>query len=49
MQIIEVKKSRELSDEIPKSVLSSLPYRLVDEIRRRWRGERIEEIRLRRG
>lgn len=48
MQIIEVKKRRELADEVPSHVLSALPYRLVDEIRRRWSGERIEEIRLRR-
>ena len=49
MQIIEVRKKRSLSDEIPQSVLSALPYRLLEEIRQCWTGERIEEIRLRRG
>lgn len=49
MQIIEVRKKRNLSDEIPQNVLSALPYRLLEEIRGRWTGERIEEIRLRRG
>lgn len=48
MQIIEVKRQRSLSDELPSFLLSALPYRLVDEIRSRWNGERIEEIRLRR-
>ena len=49
MQIIEVKRKRALADEVPKLILSALPYRLVDEIRDRWMGERLEEIRLRRG
>lgn len=49
LQIIEVKKKRGIADEIPSLVLSALPYRLVEEIRGRWTGERIEEIRLRRG
>ena len=49
MQIIEVKRKRVLADEVPKLILSALPYRLVDEIRDRWMGERLEEIRLRRG
>ena len=48
MQIIEVRRQRSLSDELPSFLLSALPYRLVDEIRSRWNGERIEEIRLRR-
>ena len=48
MQIIEMRKSRANSDEIPSVILSSLPYRLLEEIRRRSGGERIEEIRLRR-
>lgn len=48
MQIIEVKRQRSLGDELPSFLLSALPYRLVDEIRGRWKGERIEEIRLRR-
>lgn len=48
MQIIEVKRQRSLNDELPSFLLSALPYRLVDEIRSRWNGERIEEIRLRR-
>lgn len=49
MQIIDARRKRELTDEVPHTVLSALPYRLVDEIRRKWSGERIEEIRLRRG
>lgn len=49
MQIIQVKRARALTDEVPPQVLSALPYRLVEEIRERWRGERIEEIRVRRG
>ena len=49
MQIIEVKRRRTLADEVPKLILSALPYRLVDEIRSRWTGERLEEIRVRRG
>lgn len=49
MQIIEVKRKRALADEVPKLILSALPYRLVDEIRSRWTGERLEEIRVRRG
>lgn len=49
MQIIEVRKKKTLADEVPSSVLSALPYRLVDEIRNRLTGERLEEIRLRRG
>ena len=49
MQIINVSRKRELADEVPRAVLSALPYRLVDEIGRKWGGERIEEIRLRRG
>ena len=48
MQIIQVKKTRPLSDEVPPSALAALPYRLCEEIRERWRGERIEEIRVRR-
>ena len=49
MQVIEVKRKRVLADEVPSLILASLPYRLVDEVRSRWTGERIEEIRLRRG
>ena len=49
MQIIQVKRARALTDEVPPQVLSALPYRLVEEIRERWCGERIEEIRVRRG
>ena len=49
MQTIEIKRKRSLADEIPPAVLSALPYRLLDEIGRRWQGGRIEEIRLRRG
>ena len=49
MQVIEVKRKRVLADEVPSLILASLPYRLVEEIRSRWTGERIEEIRLRRG
>lgn len=49
MQIIEVKRKRVLADEVPSLILSALPYRLLDEIRSRWTGERLEEIRLRRG
>lgn len=49
VRIIEVKRKRELSDEVPQTVLSALPFRLLEEIRDRWTGERIEEIRLRRG
>lgn len=49
MQVIEVKRKRALADEVPTVILASLPYRLVEEIRSRWTGERIEEIRLRRG
>ena len=49
VRIIEVKKKRELCDEVPQTVLSALPYRILEEIRERWTGERIEEIRLRRG
>lgn len=48
MQIIEMRKSRASSDEIPSVIVSSIPYRLLEEIRRRSVGERIEEIRLRR-
>ena len=48
MQIIQVKRSLSLTDEVPSSVLAALPYRLAEEIRRRWSGERIEEIRVRR-
>ena len=48
MQTIEIKRKRTLSDEIPQLILSALPYRLLDEIGRRWQGGRIEEIRLRR-
>ena len=48
MQIIDVRRQRSLSDELPSFLLSALPYRLVDEISARWGGERIEEIRLRR-
>ena len=49
MQIIEVKRKRTLADEVPSTVLSALPYRLIDEIRSLWTGEQIEEIRVRRG
>ena len=49
MQVIEVKRKKVLADEVPSLILASLPYRLIDEIRSRWTGERIEEIRLRRG
>ena len=48
MQIIEVKRQRSLSDELPQALISALPYRLLEEIGARWNGERIEEIRLRR-
>ena len=49
MRIIEMRRKKELYDEVPPTVLSALPYRLVEEIRRSWNGEKIEEIRLRRG
>lgn len=49
MQIIQVKRERALSDELPHTVTSALPYRLLEEIRERWNGERIEEVRVRRG
>ncbi len=48
MQIIQVKRPRSLTLEVPEGVLAALPYRLVKEIRERWNGERIEEIRVRR-
>ena len=48
MQIIEMRRNRVASDDIPPVIVSSLPYRLLEEIRRRSGGERIEEIRLRR-
>lgn len=49
MQIIEMRRKRAATDEVPQSVLSALPYRLIEEIRSRAGNERIEEIRLRRG
>ncbi|MBQ8408794.1 MAG: hypothetical protein IJY39_08020 [Clostridia bacterium] len=49
MQIVHIRPRRELAEEVPLSVLSALPYRLVDEIGRAWEGGAIEEIRLRRG
>ncbi len=49
VQIIDIKPRKRASEEIPDSVLSALPYRLVEEIRSKATGERIEEIRLRRG
>ena len=48
MQIIQKRQQRTLADEVPSLILSALPYRLADEIAREWRGESIEEIRLRR-
>ena len=49
MQIIEMRRKRAATDEVPQSILSALPYRLLEEIRSRAGSERIEEIRLRRG
>ena len=48
MRIIDARTKRTLADEVPSRIISALPYRLLDEINRVWRGERIEEIRLRR-
>lgn len=48
MQIINLRQKRELADEVPSSVLSALPYRLLNEISSVWNGGAIEEIRLRR-
>ena len=48
MHTIEIKKKRGFADEVPQSLISALPYRLVDEINRKYTSGRIEEIRLRR-
>ena len=48
MQIVDIRRKRELADEVPTAVLSVLPYRLLREIGGVWGGRRIEEIRLRR-
>ena len=43
-----MRRKSETREEIPRGVSSALPYRLLEEIRRKGEGERIEEIRLRR-
>ncbi len=43
------KKNTAEADELPSSVMYSLPYRLSDEIRRTGIGESVEEIRMRLG
>ena len=48
LHTIEIKKKRGFADEVPQSLISALPYRLVDEINRKYTSGRIEEIRLRR-
>lgn len=50
MQTIRVNRTRTAREfSLPRAVESALPYRLSDEIRRGGWGERIEEIRMRRG
>lgn len=49
MQTINVTSRRSVADEPLSRVLSSLPYRLSDEIKKRASGLRIEEIRVRLG
>jgi stage III sporulation protein AA len=48
MQITNIRRRRAIADELPTSVLSALPYRLVCEIESRLDEGRIEELRLRR-
>ena len=49
MQTIRVNKTEKTLFRLPHAVESALPYRLMDEIRKSGFGERIEEIRIRRG
>ena len=50
MQTIRVNRSEKTSAfRLPRAVEAALPYRLSDEIRRTGFGDRIEEIRIRRG